>query len=633
MIDWLLALPRMFKRVIVLCVDLCLCVLTVWFAFYLRLGEWVSLAGGPWIAAVVSMLISIPLFVSFGLYREIFRHVGWSALASTAQACLIYAICFGTVFVAWSIPDVPRTIGLAQPVLLFVAVAATRLLAKYWLGGAYRHGLRRKQRRSVLIFGAGAAGRQLATALANSDQFRAIGYIDDDATMHGSMLDGLRVWGRDKVEWLIAHFDVSDVFLAIPSASKRRRNEVVDFLQPFSVSIRTLPGLMDLAHGRVQVTDLRPLAIEDLLGRDPVSPHPLLLGRNITGKTVLVTGAGGSIGSEICRQVAALEPARLVLVDLSEFALYSIHRELDALAAARSVDIVPLIASVQNRELMRQILEAWRPQTIYHAAAYKHVPLVEHNVCEGVLNNVAGTLVTAQAAEAAGVADFVLISTDKAVRPTNIMGASKRLAEMCLQALAERSETRFSMVRFGNVLGSSGSVVPLFREQIANGGPITLTHPEITRYFMTIPEASELVIQAGAMATGGEVFVLDMGNPVKILDLARRMVELSGMTVKDAANPDGDIEIAFVGLRPGEKLYEELLIGDDPRPTVHPLIMKANEAFLPWHVLKREVEAIETAARNGDAEQVRRRLSNVVSGFKPDARLVDATFNRQRARA
>jgi FlaA1/EpsC-like NDP-sugar epimerase len=322
-----------------------------------------------------------------------------------------------------------------------------------------------------------------------------------------------------------------------------------------------------------------------------------------------------------------------VLVDASEYALYSIHRELNALDGAQSAEIVPLIASVQNRELMRQVFEAWRPNTIYHAAAYKHVPLVEQNVCEGVLNNVSGTMICASAAEAAGVSDFVLISTDKAVRPTNVMGASKRLAEICLQALAERSSTRFSMVRFGNVLGSSGSVVPLFREQIASGGPITLTHQDITRYFMTIPEASQLVIQAGAMATGGEVFVLDMGNPVRILDLARRMVELSGMTVKDAENPDGDIEITFVGLRPGEKLYEELLIGDNPQPTMHPLIMKANEAFLPWHVLKGEVEAIEALARAGNAEQVRTRLTSVVSGFTPDARMVDATYNRQRARA
>jgi FlaA1/EpsC-like NDP-sugar epimerase len=632
MIDWALNLPRLFKRLIVLNVDICLCVLTVWLAFYLRLGEWVSLTGGPWIAAVTSMLIAIPLFVSFGLYREIFRHIGWSALASTAQACLVYALCYGTIFTAWSIPDVPRAVGLAQPVLLFVTVGATRVFARYWLGGAYQRGLRRNPRRNVLIFGAGAAGRQLALALSRSEQFKAVGYIDDDTGLHGSVQDGIRVWGRDKLPWLIAQFDVVDVFLAIPSATKRRRNEVIDFLRPFSVSVRTLPGLMDLAHGRVQVSDLQPLTIEDLLGRDPVAPHPLLLSKVITGRTVLVTGAGGSIGSEICRKAIALAPARLVLVDVSEFALYAIHRELTDMPDTGNVDVVPLIASVQHRDRIDRIFQVWQPGTVYHAAAYKHVPLVEQNVCEGVLNNVIGTLVCAQAAERAGVSDFVLISTDKAVRPTNVMGATKRLAEMALQALARRGSTRFSMVRFGNVLGSSGSVVPLFREQIAKGGPLTITHPEITRYFMTIPEASQLVIQAGAMAAGGEVFVLDMGKPVRIVDLARRMIELSGLTAKDETESDGDIEIAFVGLRPGEKLYEELLIGNDPQPTSHPLIMKANERFLPWQELRQELSALETLALEGDAAAVKARLAQVVSGFTPEAHLVDATYNKRSSR-
>jgi FlaA1/EpsC-like NDP-sugar epimerase len=420
---------------------------------------------------------------------------------------------------------------------------------------------------------------------------------------------------------------IKEVLLAIPSAPQRRRLEIIEALRPHPVHVRTLPGLSALASGKVEVADLRELDIEDLLGRDPVPPNGLLMNRHIHDKVVLVTGAGGSIGSELCRQIAGCRPARLLLVEHSEFALYSVHRELSAAGIA----VIPLLGSVCDEARMVQILSTWRPHTVYHAAAYKHVPLVEHNPAQGVFNNVWGTLVCARAAQAAGVQQFVLISTDKAVRPTNIMGASKRLAEMVLQALAVPSReaavgakgTCFAMVRFGNVLGSSGSVVPLFREQIARGGPVTLTHADITRYFMTIPEAAQLVIQAGAMASGGEVYVLDMGQPVRIMDLARRLIDLSGLQVRDADNPDGDIEIHVTGLRPGEKLYEELLIGDNPEPTAHARIMKAREAYLPWVALEAGLRELHRRLDANDVPGLKEMLASLVSGYQPEREVVD----------
>jgi FlaA1/EpsC-like NDP-sugar epimerase len=428
---------------------------------------------------------------------------------------------------------------------------------------------------------------------------------------------------------------VTQVFLAMPSTTRARRNEILDSVRAAHVQVRTLPGVMDLAQGRVQVSDLKELDIEDLLGRDPVPPNPLMLAKNIMGKVVMVTGAGGSIGSELCRQIVNLAPSALLLVELTEFALYAIEHELQALMqeakwqkANTQVALVPLLANVRDASRMSEIFATWRPHTVYHAAAYKHVPLVEHNPAEGIKNNVLGTLTTALQAVAHGTSDFVLISTDKAVRPTNVMGTSKRLAEMVLQAQAAAmqqagAKTCFSMVRFGNVLGSSGSVVPLFRRQIKDGGPITLTDERITRYFMTIPEAAQLVIQAGAMASGGDVFVLDMGEPVKIIDLAKRMVELSGLGLKDEANLNGDIEIQVTGLRPGEKLYEELLIGDNPLPTPHPRIMKAHEDFLPWTELQGKLAELGVSLDANDVPLMRTLLKELVPGYQPDGEVVD----------
>jgi FlaA1/EpsC-like NDP-sugar epimerase len=427
---------------------------------------------------------------------------------------------------------------------------------------------------------------------------------------------------------------MSDVLLAMPRLSRTRRNEILSQVRSARVAVRTLPSMNDLAQGKVSISDLRELDIDDLLGREPVVPNHILLAKNIVGKVVLVTGAGGSIGSELCRQILAVAPDKLLLIEQSEFALYAIHQELEEKLAGRKTVLVPLLASVQDDDRMREIMFTWHPDTVYHAAAYKHVPLVEHNPAAGIKNNALGTLCTAQAAAESGVADFVLISTDKAVRPTNVMGASKRLAEMTLQALAATSTgTKFSMVRFGNVLGSSGSVVPKFRQQIRDGGPVTVTHPEVTRYFMTIPEAAQLVLQAGAMAKGGDVFVLDMGLPVKIMDLARRMVELSGLAVKDEQNPDGDIEIEVTGLRPGEKLYEELLIGDNPKPTMHPRIMKAHEEFIPWADFEAKLSALKIALNVNDVGVIRLMMQQLVAGYAPSDDIVDWVYLEQEAEA
>jgi FlaA1/EpsC-like NDP-sugar epimerase len=618
----ILAMPRPAKRVVVLSVDAALCVLTVWLSYYLRLGEWVKLSGDsfwqPMWAVGVSLLLALPIFVVNGFYRAIFRYTGLSALQTILKATAVYGLLFATVFTAYGVDGVPRTVGLIQPMLLLLTVGASRMLARFWLGGLYRNQLRMVALPRVLIYGAGNAGRQLAAAMANSHEMRVVGFLDDDDRLHGHVLNGLSIYGPADLPGLVTSLQVSTVLLAIPSVSRHRRNEMIAQMLRAHVQVRTLPAVSELAQGMVSTSDLRELDIDDLLGREPVAPNHILLGRNITGKVVLVTGAGGSIGSELCRQILSVNPSTLVLIEQSEFALYEIQQELQEKIDDNVTLLVPVLASVRDAQRLKEIFSDWKPDTVYHAAAYKHVPLVEHNPIEGIRNNTLGTLTAAQAAAEQGVSDFVLISTDKAVRPTNIMGASKRLAEMALQALAATSpKTRFSMVRFGNVLGSSGSVVPKFRRQIRDGGPITLTHPDITRYFMTIPEAAQLVIQAGAMAKGGDVFVLDMGDPVKIIDLATRMVELSGLCVRDASNPEGDIEIEITGLRPGEKLFEELLIGNHPRPTSHPRIMKAHEEFLAWPELQGKLSQLENLLEQRNVGGTKDLLIELVSGYAP----------------
>jgi FlaA1/EpsC-like NDP-sugar epimerase len=634
-----LALPRAAKRLIVLLVDASLCVTAVSLAFYLRVGEWVSLFHHPEYKAMtpvwVSLALAVPVFVAFGLYRAIFRYSGWPALVTVGKAVGLYGLIFMAIFTLVGVPGVPRTLGLIQPLLVLFLVGASRALARYWLGGLYLSQLRLGTLPKVLIYGAGSAGRQLANALANSYEMRVVGYLDDDDRLHGHVLNGLAIYSPQDLSGLVLSLGISDVLLALPTANRKRRNEILALMQQAKVSVRTLPSVMELAQGKVSTADLRELDIDDLLGRDSVPPNHILLGRNVTRKVVLVTGAGGSIGSELCRQILKLRPETLLLVDQSEYALYEIHQELlekvQALGEG-AVQLVPLLASVSDAERMREVITTWSPDTIYHAAAYKHVPLVEHNPAEALKNNVFGTRTVAQLAVEHGVSDMVLVSTDKAVRPTNIMGASKRLAELVLQALAaEPGKTTFSMVRFGNVLGSSGSVVPKFRQQIKNGGPITLTHSEVTRFFMTIPEAAQLVIQAGAMAKGGDVLVLDMGESVKIMDLAQRMIELSGLNERTEANPDGDIAIEITGLRPGEKLFEELLIGNDPQPTLHPRIMKASEEKMAWADLQDSLNAMLVALDVNDVGVLRRMLEQLVSGYHPSGEIVDWVHLAQEA--
>ena len=610
--DVLVDLPRPAKRVIALGIDVMLCVFAVWLAFALRLDYWGWPPGRPWLAIAGSVAIALPIFVVSGFYRAIFRYAGMGVMLTMAQALALYTVLYASVFTLVGFAGVPRTVGLIQPVLLGVLVGASRLAVRYWLGGLYWQRLGLNVPMRAVIYGAGAAGRQLAAALTSSADMRAVAYIDDNAALQGNTINGLPVLSVQMLSDRISRLGITDVLLAMPSVGRQRRAEIIAQLTHLPLHVRTLPAFDDLAQGRITASDIRDLDIEDLLGRDPVAPDPQLMSQDIRDRVVLVTGAGGSIGSELCRQILRQQPHTLILLDHSEYALYSITQELQTLQAVVSptTALVSRLASVTDATRLQRLMARFEPHTVFHAAAYKHVPLVEDNPAEGLRNNVLGTQIVARAAMAQGAQRFVLISTDKAVRPTNVMGASKRLAELVLQDLAARSDhgTCFSMVRFGNVLGSSGSVVPLFRQQIRAGGPITLTHPEVTRYFMTIPEAAQLVIQAGAMARGGEVFVLDMGEPVRIADLARRMVELSGLSVRNEQNPSGDIAIEVTGLRPGEKLFEELLIGDHPRPTLHPRVMQAQEERLNPKDLAALLAELEIAVVNDTPQTIRQRL-------------------------
>jgi FlaA1/EpsC-like NDP-sugar epimerase len=626
-----LSLPRWAKSAAVLAVDSGLCILTVWLAFYLRLGELVMLSGNALVAALVSVGIGLPIFIVNGLYRAIFRYSGWPALMAVARAIVIYGILYAALFTAIGIQDVPRTVGIMQPILLLLFIGASRALARIWLGDQYQAVLKQAGRSKVLIYGAGTSGRQLVDVVVNSPEMQVVGFLDDDDRLVGHVLNGQPIYSPKDLDNLVATLNVNIVLLAMPNLSRERRNTILADIRPTRIAVRTLPSMADMVHGKVSFSDLRDLDIDDLLGRETVMPNHILLAKSTRNKVVIVTGAGGSIGSELCRQILILGPSKLLMVDQSEFALYAIHQELLNNFPNKESILIPLLGSVKDDDRMQEIITTWCPDTLYHAAAYKHVPMVEHNVAEGIKNNVFGTLCAAKAAAQHGVSDFVLISTDKAVRPTNIMGASKRLSEIVLQAFADTdTKTNFSIVRFGNVLDSSGSVVPKFRQQIRGGGPITLTHLDITRYFMTIAEASQLVIQAGAMARGGDVFVLDMGEPVKIYDLAQKMIELSGLTLRNEQNPDGDIEIEVIGLRPGEKLYEELLIGDNPKLTTHPRVMRAQDDFLPWTRLEDDLKELEMLLNVNDVGAIRIMLERLVSGYTPSTNIVDWIYTEER---
>jgi FlaA1/EpsC-like NDP-sugar epimerase len=632
----ILGLSRLAKRSLVLAVDLCLCITTVWLAYYLRLGEFAVLSGNALVAIGISVGLALPIFIVSGLYRAIFRYSGWPALLTVTRAVAIYGLLYASILTVIGVQEVPRTIGIIQPILLLLFVGASRAFAQVLLGDQYNTILKRSSRSKVLIYGAGSNGRQLVAAMANSHEMIVVGFLDDDDRLQGHVLNGLPIYNPVDLGSLVTNLSISTVLLALPNVTRKKRNDILNHIRMAHVSVRTLPTMTDLAQGKVSISDVRELDMDDLLGREPVMPNYILLAKNVHKKVVMVTGAGGTIGSELCRQIAMIGPAKMLLIEQSEFVLYSIHKELEEKFKKIDFTLVPLLASAQDEYRMYEIISTWCPDTIYHAAAYKHVPLVEHNPAAGIKNNVLGTIYTAQAAAENGVADFVLISSDKAVRPTNVMGASKRLAEIALQALAADTKyaaTKFSMVRFGNVLDSSGSVVPKFRQQIRDGESISLTHPEVTRYFMTIPEAAQLVIQAGAMAKGGDVFVLDMGQPVKIMDLALRMIELSGLTVRDEENPDGDVEIEITGLRPGEKLYEELLIGGSPQSTLHPRIMRAQEEFIPWDILEGKLNSLGVALNANDVGVIRMMMQQLVAGYVPSDEIVDWVYLEQESEA
>lgn len=649
----LLGLPTGQKRLLQVLVDIVLLWAALWLAFFVRLGVVgvVNPLGEYLWLFIAAPATAIPLFVRFGLYRAVLRYFDGVALATIFNAISLSALLLAAVIYLMQ-PDelMPRSVVFIYWAISLVFAGGLRMLMRqYFSGSLFAGRARDREALKVAIYGAGAAGNQLLSALQMSQSMRPVAFVDDDKSLVGRVIGGVKVYSPQDIRRMIDAKGVRELLLAIPSASRARRREILADLERYPLHVRSIPGFMDLASGRVKVEDLQEVDIADLLGRDAVPPRQDLFERCIKDQVVLVTGAGGSIGSELCRQILASGARTLLLFEHSEFNLYSVHSELQQRIERESLSIrlVPILGSIRNFERLFDILQTWRVNTVYHAAAYKHVPMVEHNVAEGVLNNLVGTTNAAQASIKAGVANFVLISTDKAVRPTNVMGSTKRLAEMVLQALSRESapllfgqeqgvhqvnKTRFTMVRFGNVLGSSGSVIPLFREQIKQGGPVTVTHPNITRYFMTIPEAAQLVIQAGSMGQGGDVFVLDMGSPVKIADLAEKMIRLSGLSVRDESTPHGDIAIEFTGLRPGEKLYEELLIGEDVKPTEHPMIMRAEEDMLPWEELKARLQALLAAVDEDDYARVRMLLRETVHGYVPEGEIVDWIHLRNRER-
>ncbi|PJG60160.1 polysaccharide biosynthesis protein [Aeromonas cavernicola] len=621
-----LSLPRIYKRTISVLVDLLLLTLSFWGGYWVRLDAKTPLQSlMHWQMLALLLPITIIIFMRLGLYRAVLRYVGFKVLWTVSLGVFISTMSL-VILAFFMEVTLPRTVSLIYFSFALLLVGGIRLFFRALI----HHGQSKKI--AVLIYGAGASGRQLQLALNQGKEFFPVAFIDDEPTLRKTVIQGISVYSPDWVGELIQRFEIKKILLAMPSASRAVRQDVLRRLEHFPCEVLSIPGMADLVAGKAHIDELKEVSIEDLLGRDPVDPIPELLNANITGKRVMVTGAGGSIGSELCRQIIRCQPAKLVLFELSEYGLYAIDKELNELCRAEGllVEIVPLLGSVQRQHRLQAVMNSFQIQTVYHAAAYKHVPLVEYNVVEGVRNNVFGTLYCAQAAIRAQVETFVLISTDKAVRPTNTMGTTKRLAELVLQALSlAQSKTRFCMVRFGNVLGSSGSVVPLFRKQIHNGGPLTVTHPDIIRYFMTIPEASQLVIQAGAMGHGGDVFVLDMGEPVKIIDLAHRMIRLSGLTLKNEQKPHGDIEVKITGLRPGEKLYEELLIGEQVEGTAHTRIMRASEQMVPWSELRLFLIELDGACHRFDHEGIRSLLLQIPAGFNPSDGICDLVWKER----
>ncbi|HDY7422860.1 TPA: polysaccharide biosynthesis protein [Vibrio vulnificus] len=626
------SLPRVHKRLISLAIDTLLITFSFFMAIWVRHGEVaVSVSSETLLTLAGTVIVTLVAFTKLGLYRAVLRYLTFHALTVVVLGALISALSI-TTFAYFFNAEVPRTVPVIYMTFLALLCGGARMMVRSLIVQASRKGCER-----VLIYGAGSTGRQLAIALRNAETYQVKGFIDNDPSLENTIIQGLTVHSSLQISRLVEKQDIEKILLAMPRATRSERKAIIDGLLHLPVEVLTVPDFKDIVNGNATVDELKDVAIEDLLGRDPVEPNPELMKANIHGKVVMVTGAGGSIGSELCRQIVRQKPKTLILFELSEYGLYEIDKELSGMVEAMQleVEIIPLLGSVQRINRLSATMRAFGVQTVYHAAAYKHVPLVEYNVVEGVRNNVFGTYYSAKAAIEAGVESFVLISTDKAVRPTNVMGTSKRMAELALQALAAKENdkvngTRFCMVRFGNVLGSSGSVIPLFKRQIEEGQAITVTHPDIIRYFMTIPEAAQLVIQAGAMGKGGDVFVLDMGEPVKIVDLAKNLIQLSGLEVKSSDNPNGDIEIKFTGLRPGEKLYEELLIGDNVEGTDHERIMTANEQFLPLEEFNQILDNLDRACHEFDHETIRQILLETPTGFNPTDGIGDLVWNAKR---
>ncbi len=640
---WFIGLSRTKKACILISADVFFSVFALWVAFSLRWGYFYVPKNNEWLLFVAAPFIAVPVFIRLGLYRAIIRYIEIRALWTIVQATVIYSLIFAVVIFESNILGIPRTIPPLNWLLMLLLVGSSRFFARWWLRDIYfqvtgKRSIANGCKKNVIIYGAGSAGIQLVSALTQGREFHPVAFVDDDVSLHKQKINGIKIYPFSALGFLIKRFAVTDILLAIPSASRMRVSEIIGLLEPYAVHVMSMPGLSDIAQGKVTFDALQEVSVADLLGRDCVPPNPALLQANIINQVVMVTGAGGSIGSELCRQIICLQPTTLVLFEACEFALYSVEKELrhrlEKVKNGQDIKIIAILGSVVNKERLVKVCQTFEVQTIYHTAAYKHVPIVEKNPGESIWNNVFGTLNAAQAAIAANVGTFVLISTDKAVRPTNTMGATKRFGELILQALslerANQSGTRFTMVRFGNVLDSSGSVVPLFREQIARGGPVTVTDANITRYFMTIPEAAQLVIQAGAMGHGGDVFVLDMGEPIRILDLAKRMIHLSGLEIKDIDHPHGEIEICFTGLRPGEKLYEELLIGDKVCGTEHPRIMRAEEQVISWQALSLSLSALEQATLDDDFETVRSIFKETVAGFNPQCEIRDLLWKQNK---
>lgn len=626
--NWFVTRSRYVKRTITLLFDLAVISFALWLAFSLRLGELYWPGVSTWWLFAIAPLVAIPIFIKLGLYRAIIRYLGFHSLWVVVKAVSLYSLLLSAIVLLAQIQGVPRSVHIINWLIALLLVGGSRMVVRWWLAAPPSRVGDLTRTQKVVIYGAGASGVQVLEQLSTRNDFCIAAFIDDDPSLHRRQIKDVRIHPFSHLSRLIERKGITDVLLAMPSVARSRRNQIITLLEPYAVKVKTLPALAEIAGGNVTVDDIRDVDIEDLLGRDQVAPDASLMQQNTQQKVVMVTGAGGSIGSELCRQILALKPKELILFEHNEFALYSIERELLKLMHDNETIIRPILGSVVDKERLLHVCQTTCVQTLYHAAAYKHVPLVEQNPAEAIKNNVMGTLCAAESALESGVELFVLISTDKAVRPTNTMGASKRMAELILQALDKQhsssSRTRFAMVRFGNVLGSSGSVIPLFKQQIQQGGPVTVTDPKVIRYFMTIPEAAQLVIQAGAMAEGGDVFVLDMGEPVKIIELAKRMIHLSGLEVKDENTPHGDILLTFTGLRPGEKLYEELLIGDDVSNTLHAKIMRANEALLSWPDLVPLLAGLQAAVDDKDDMKIRVILSEAVSGYKPQCQIVNA---------